>query len=184
MGDLNNLNKLLTNLNPVLENAILFEKERFRHQSMAKAQNVEYVAQFIGAFHDGIYVYPTKISATKVLKGPEESTLKLTISLNKIQMNSMFKDSPDTELHPFGEGPFDWDSVLKISITDFVKYLNATDSIMIKNIPNQMLSEKQIGIKELVLFTDQQKESAAITKQLHKNSEKTVIENSYSYPIT
>ena len=160
MGDLKYLDKLLTNLVPVLKNAILIEKETFRHKNMNKAKNIEYVAQFAGAFHDGVYVYPTKIAATKIIEGADPSTLKLTITLNRISIRSMIKGSPDAELHPVltGEGPFDWGSTLKIRLSDFVKYFNSKDSILLKNFPDQMLTEFQQGLKESVRENDRIKE--------------------------
>lgn len=69
-------------------------------------------------------------------------------------------------MHPqSGEGVSNRVTSFDIRLSDFVKYFNRQQGILIKNLPNKMLSDKQIQIKDKITFIDNEREKKQLELQ-------------------
>ena len=75
----------------------------------------------------------------------------------------------NTRVHPNkGESLPAGDASLTINISDLVKVFNKDEGIIIKNLPNGLLSPKQIRIKEKVIKHDEAKENRFVNMLFSK----------------
>lgn len=163
-SDLNNLFKLFTILNMIIKEAILIEVEEFRHfNKPQKMQLVKGEYQYISAFCDKEKLYPVKITIEQRHQ-KKDSNIHLIITVGTISLSELKKEGfscPGMHLH---EGKESLDSgrnpSFNISISNLIKYFNKNEAILIKNLPNGLLSKEQIEIKEKLIRFDKEKDEA------------------------
>lgn len=150
--------KLLSVLEPVCQNAIKIEVEKYRHESR-KGQDVKQTHQLLSAFHDGEKAYPVKITIHE--KEKQQNQFYMVITVGSIDISSKIKEALTNTgaVHntmnwslPDGGASF------KISIPDFVADFKRDESIIIKNLPDGMPSKEQQDIKQIVREADRKKE--------------------------
>lgn len=157
-ADLVNLGKLLSVLEPVCQNAIKIEVESYRHESR-KGQDVKQVHQLLSAFHDGEKMYPVKITIHE--KEKQQDQFYMVITVGEIVISDKQKEALANTgaVHHTMDGSLpDGGASFVISIPAFVADFKRDESILLKNLPNGVLSEEQKKIKEIVLEADRQKE--------------------------
>jgi hypothetical protein len=163
-ADLLNLAKLFTVLDEVLSNAILLEVEEFRHVNLNKARQISGVYQYVSAFCDEEVLYPVKITVERYKK-VQNSKVHVVITVGRIFLRDleMKKEEalPNVGVH---SSEADDESLtagvasFNINIQHLVKIFNRNESVILKNFPDGMLSEKQLAIKSEVKRSDQVRE--------------------------
>ncbi len=163
------LMKLFTVISEVSKNAILLQVESNRHIK-EKSKKIESVKHYIGAFYDNKKLYPVKIIATSYNLSKNIS-VKLTITVGTIPLEEIKKKGVYDGVHPHrGEShPVQTHPSFAISLPQFLEYFNKNESILIKNFPMEMLSEKQKKIKKEADKHDKKVESDHILKTITKN---------------
>jgi hypothetical protein len=157
-ADLLNLAKLFTVLPEVLSNAILLEVEEFRHSNLNKAKLIAGVYQYISAFCDEEVLYPVKITVEQYRK-VQKSKIHVVITVGRISLEVLKKEEalPNVGVHPSetdGESLTAGVASFNINIQHLVKLFNRNESVILKNFPDEMLSDKQREIKTEVKKSD------------------------------
>ena len=152
-SDLMSLSKLLTVLDEVLNNAIQIQIEEYRHSSRQISKDINCVHQYISGFYDNSMIYPVKVSVFE-RKHQEDSSIHVVVTVGEIKKEAL----PDTRVQCLSNESHEslraGVTSFTISISEFVKFFNANESVLLKNIPNAFLSESQISIKEKVIISD------------------------------
>lgn len=157
-GSFFDLAKLFTIADEVIPNAILVESQANRHV-MDKYSKLVGVKHYLSAFHDDNILYPVKISASS-WENSKTSTIKLTVTIDEIAFPEIKKKG----LHP-GEPKSNLENPASgrspsysISVSQLVSFFNEKQDILIKNLPDGMLTEEQKEIKKQVIKHDNEQE--------------------------
>ncbi len=159
-ANLVNLAKLLTVVDDVCLNALKIEVEKYRHNNYKRIY-VKQVSHLISAFCDKDSVYPVKITIEEL--DNKTNQFYLIISVGEISITNIKKEAlTNTDMHSIKEeSPSDGvTSFVNINISDFIKYFNRKEGIIIKNLPDGLLNQEQIEIKKKIKEHD-----AAIEKK-------------------
>lgn len=153
--DLTSLSKLFTVLADVAKNAVQIEIEPYRHADHPKAQIVVQDRQYLSAFCDLTYVYPVKITVEE-RRNVKDTNAYVTISVDKIKKEAIpLTGISNTDRTPSGEAT----SSYTVTIPDFIKNFNNKQSIIIKNLPDGLLSDEQKELKYKVKEHDKNKDN-------------------------
>lgn len=180
--DSTTLLKLLTVIEEVSKNAILIDVEKYRHSNNNKTRLVDCNYQYLSAFYDNSNIYPVKITIEKHLS-VKNSNMHMIITIGQIKKEDLslrvHSSNIDEESVVCGESSF------TISIQDFIKKFNSYQSIIIKNLPDDILTDIQKEIKDKVIFHDLRVASRydMIHKQMQllKQQEKALENEEYNY---
>lgn len=168
-GSILDLAKLFTVLEKVAENAVLIEVEEYRHTKRNTARRIGEMRQYVSAFHDGAMLYPVKITVEQ-RRTKDAARIYMIITVGKIELAKLITNQKEalsgarvTSNHTdVGESLPNGTASFTISIAQLVKKLNKKKDILLKNFPDQMLTEQQMKIKREVLEKDMQKEQRLI----------------------
>ena len=158
-ANLVNLGKLMSVLEPVCKNAVKIAVEPYRHFSR-KGQEVKQVHQLLSAFRDGEKAYPVKITIQEKEKQPDQFYMVITVG--EINVSAKIKEAPANTgaVHPEKNGSLlDGGASFTITIPSFVADFKRNESIIIKNMPDGLLSDEQQQIKQKVIWADTHKEN-------------------------
>lgn len=158
-ANLTNLGKLLSVLEPVCNNAIKIDVEPYRHANRQQYDEVKQCHQLLSAFHDGAKAYPVKITINE--KKSQKNQFYMVITVGEIDISTKIKEAlTNTGVsHQSDERSLsDGGASFMITIPYFVANFKRNESIIIKNLPDGLLSAEQREIKERVLKADAQKE--------------------------
>lgn len=163
-ADLFDLSKLFTCFRSTVENSILIEVEEYRHKSQyQKSKEILGEYQYIGSFHDETKVYPVKITAEK-RKASKDTNVHVTITIGSFEFDKIKEEHSILRVHPsYSDGESSDSgrySSFDISLPHFVEKFNENQAILIKNMPDQMLDEKQLEIKQKLIHFDREKDKA------------------------
>ena len=173
-GSFTDLTKTLVNLDNIIPNAILLESHTTDKYKGTKRENpnFEQGCTLLGAFQDGDYIIPVKITVKKD-KGVM-GNLYVVVAMDKIkrtgvlERDAYFKNMPDLSAT---------DSVYKLP--QIISNVNKNDAEFLKHIPDEMLSFEQKLAKNKVL----QKENENIEKKKidrRKDEEKRIMDEYFS----
>ena len=149
------LAKLFTVLTDVVQNAVEIHDEEYRHKARRIAEDVLCVRHYMGGFCDETEVYPVKLTVEERRKN-ENTSVYVIITVGKIKKEAL----PIVRVHPSkndGESLSGGVSSFAISIVDFVKFFNPQQGVLIKDLPDGLLSEAQIRIKNKVMQKDRER---------------------------
>lgn len=143
--------KLLTVIEKVADNAILIDIEKYRHSNNNKTKLVDCNYQYLSAFYEDKNIYPVKITIEKH-NNVKNSNMHMIITIGQIKKEDLslrvHPSDIDEESVVYGESSF------TISIQEFIKYFNNYQSIIIKNLPDKILTDTQQKIKNKVISHD------------------------------
>lgn len=131
-------------LEPVCNNAIKIQVESYRHDSR-KGQEVKQVHQMLSAFHDGEKAYPVKITIHE--KEKQKDQFYMVVTVGEIDISAKLKEALTNTgaVHPKMNGSLsDGGASFIISIPKFVADFKRNESIIIKNLPDGLLSPEQL----------------------------------------
>lgn len=173
-ADLENLGKLFPILEAVCANAIKIDVEPYRHVNQ-KGQQVLQVHQLLSAFHDGEKIYPVKITIHE--REAHKNQFYMIITVGEISLQRIKEDSTNTGAnHPkMNRSLSDGGASLNINIPTFISYFKRDEGIILKNLPDGLLSEYQQEIKKQVISSDYERENEihfAMSLKRHVNQEK------------
>lgn len=178
-SDLTNLGKLLSVLEPVCANAIKIQIEPYRHKSR-KGLEVKQVHQLLSAFCDDREIYPVKITIHEKLKQYNQFYMVITVS--EISLRKIKEDSPNTgAAHLEMNGSLsDGGASLNVTIPTLISDFKRDEGIILKNLPDGLLNEKQKEIKQKAFTSDIEKENeiqlAQAIKDAREGTEKLQVE--------
>lgn len=158
-SDLMNLAKLLSVLESVCQNAIKIDVEEYRHAS--RESRARCVHHLLSAFHDGEKIYPVKIT---IHEKETENQFYMVITVGTIEISEITKEAPtNTGVNHLSmkESLSDGGASFKVNITSLVGVFKRDESIIIKNLPDCLLNERQQEIKFQVKKSDSEKENKA-----------------------
>lgn len=153
------LTKLFHVIEDVSKNAILIQSENNRHIN-AKSQNLRNIKHYVSGFCDEKSFYPVKIVA-RTYENSKNISVHVTITVDKIELEQVKKKAADEGMHldETKESPptpalpsFD------ITIPQLLTFFNENEGIILKNMPDGLLSQKQKNIKNAVLNHDTDQE--------------------------
>ena len=150
----------MTVLEPVCYNAIKIEVEPYRHANRRQYDEIKHCHQLLSAFHDGAKAYPVKITINE--KENQKNQFYMVITVGEIDISAKLKEAlTNTGVSHHGDerGLSDGGASFIISIPSFVASFKRNESIIIKNLPDGLLSNEQRDIKQRVLEADIQKET-------------------------
>ncbi len=149
-GNLYDLSKLFTIMDDVMAGAVLIDDEENRHSTEKYARLVG-VKHYLSAFHDGVLIYPVKISAA-IWNNVKNGMVKLTVTINDVPITDIKKKGAnhgEPGMNPENHATVTSPS-FTISVPRFVSFFNNKQDILIKNLPDGLLSPEQKRIKEKV----------------------------------
>lgn len=146
-ANLLDLAKLFSVFDEVVGNAIRIEDEEYRHLDRSVAKRIVCMHQYISGFCDRELVYPVKITIEEQY-AQKNSSIYMIVTIGKIP-RSLLKEKEvisDVRVHPFpvnenGESLSNGVTSFDISIPDFVSFFKQKQAILIKNIPDKMLTK-------------------------------------------
>lgn len=161
-GNLGDLAKLFTVLDKIITNAILLEKEEYRHKSRTQAKHIDAMYQYVSAFCDDYWLYPVKITVEK-RKDAGQNRFYIVLSVGKIILSDVKEKEtiPVAGVHSYEESLHNGAVSYEISITHLIKHFNKKQDIILKNVPDELLNDEQRMIKAKVIEKDLQKEGFA-----------------------
>lgn len=181
----NNLNKLLTVLDKVVDNAVLIDIEPYRHQSRKKSEQIECEMQYMSVFSDERTIYPVKFAIERhIPKEINNSNIYCVITVGEIPKEKgsartgVQVENSTESLHTVATSSI-------ISITSLIEMFNENQGVLLKNLPNQMLSKEQIVIKQKVIEHDKRNEEK--NKKINemkskiKNMQKELEKDEFNY---
>lgn len=176
-GDLANLGRLLSVVEDVCKNAIKTEVEPYRHQQPKTGAGIKQMHQYISAFHDMDYIYPVKITIREA-ENSNANKFYMVITVGMVDIEDKIKEAlTNTRVHPnSGESLPAGDASFDISIPEFVKTFNRDEGIILKNLPDGILSEEQQNIKQKIIEIDSQKELQAAVDRLDKVTQSSEVQ--------
>lgn len=114
--------------------------------------------QYMSGFCDNEKIYPVKLTVEERIE-EKKTHVHVVITVGKIEREAL----PNARVQPFnGESARAGVTPLKVSLADFVKFFNREHGVLLKNIPDGFLSEKQKGLKERVRVTDAGREQKCV----------------------
>lgn len=168
-GNLQSLAKMLTVLEKVTENAVLIEVEEYRHAQRSTARRVGEMCQYVSAFYDEAMLYPVKITVEQ-RKMKDKAQIYMIVTVGSLGIEELIGKQKEalpttrvTSNHTdVGESLPTGIASFTLSIAQLVKKLNKKEGILLKNFPDQMLTEQQMEIKRKVLEKDMRKEQGVV----------------------
>lgn len=168
-GSILDLAKLFTVLEEVAENAVLIEVEEYRHIQRNNAKSIGEMCQYVSAFYDESLLYPVKFTVEQ-RKMKDRAKVYMVITVGKIELEKLMGNQKEalpgarvTSNHTdVGESLPKGTASFSISIAQLVKKFNKKEDILLKNFPDQMLTERQMEIKRKVLEKDMRKEQGVV----------------------
>lgn len=170
-ANLINLGKLLSVVDEVCGNAVKIEVEQYRHKKSMTANHVKQVHQYVSAFHDMANIYPVKITIHETEK-KQRNRFYMVITVGEIEFTNKIKEAfTNTGVHSdhSEESLSAGNASSTIMLTEFISNFNKDEGIIIKNLPDGLLSEEQQVIKQKVLETDAQKEAKITISPLQED---------------
>lgn len=170
--DFTPLIKLFNTIEQVSQNAILLEVEDNRHTS-EKSQKLNNVKHYLGGFCDEQQFYPVKIVA-RTFENSKNISVHVTITVGEISLNDVKKKATgggmhledSKESHPNSVSPsFD------ITIPHLLEFFNEKEDVLLKNFPDDLLSDEQKQIKEKVKKKDKEQEEKHLVKNVMNKEE-------------
>lgn len=151
-SDLANLGRVLSVIDDVCGNAEKIEVEAYRYSQPKTGAGFKQMHQYISAFYDWDYIYPVKITIREA-EGRQANRFYMVITVGMIEMKEKIKEAlTDTRVHPkVGESLPAGGASFNINIAQFVSSFNSEESIILKNLPDGLLSEEQRRIKQKVI---------------------------------
>lgn len=170
--------KAMTILPQITKEAKLIDVEKYRHNTREKSKNINCVCQYLSVFGDERKIYPVKLSL-EINNSLKNSNIYLIITVGQIN-----KEALGLRVHPtlVGESVEYEEPLYNVNIADIIKNFNAKQAIILKNLPNQLLSDEQKRIKERIKTYDNNKDKAIeqITNKINMlNNEKRQIKSLY-----
>lgn len=152
-GSFADLAKVVLNLQMLLDNSILLEIHSDKGKGTSR-ENPQLIQTYVllGAFREGNVIKPVQFEVKQYVDN--SNRLYLAVALTKIETGVMGntildENQASTYLLP----------VSVISISDLVTQINPQDAKLLKYIPNQFLSERQIEAKNIEIAKDAEKYS-------------------------
>lgn len=163
-SNLVNLGKMLSVLELICLNAVKIEVEKYRHV-WKKGQKVKQTHQLLGAFCDEANIYPVKITIHEKIN--KTNQFYMVITVGKVRIPDIKKEGLSNtgaghlkqEMSgslPHGGASFD------INIPSIISYFKRREKIILKNLPDGLLSEEQRRLKEKVIKKDKEKDQSKL----------------------
>jgi hypothetical protein len=173
---LENLPKLFTVIQDVVQNSILLKVEEYTHKDRRQFHKIDGAYQYISAFCDEENIYPVHISAMKYkeqYRGSTNMYLVITVGVTSK------KEVPPIRVHSHGgeESVCHRASSFDISLSQFVKTFNIKNGVLIKRLPDKMLTDEQRVLKAKILKNDAFREQKL--NNIHKQIQSLVKEERY-----
>lgn len=150
-GNLADLAKVVMNLDPLLENAVLLEVHRDKAKDTPK-ENPQLVQTYVllSAYTEGDSVTPVQFEVKQFVD--DQNRLYLAVALTKIKKTGVMDDTilenqASTRLLPVSD----------ISISRLIENINPSDENFFKYVPDAMLTEEQIRAKDRALEKEARK---------------------------
>lgn len=149
---------MLTIISDLTLHAELLQVEFYRHNKGIRDQISE-ERQYLCAFEKEGYIYPTKITIEKHHK-IEESKIHFIVASRQIKKEVLPSLVPqhNAEKHGVLESPLPYE----VNVSDIVSNFKREHSLLIKNFPDEMLSENQKKWKHRTIQKDLKKEGLLI----------------------
>lgn len=165
-SDLANLGRVLSVIEDVCKNAEKIEVEPYRHVQPKTGTGFKQMHQYMSAFHDMEYIYPVKITIREA-EGKQANRFYMVITVGMIDIDSNIKEAlTNTRVHPeTGESLPAGEASFNLSIPRFVSAFNSEEGIVLKNLPDGLLSDKQRQIKQRVIEADNQHNIYSLDKK-------------------
>ncbi len=147
----------LTALDEICKNAVLIQVEKDSKANKESHKGIQDVYHWMSAFHNGEKVYPVKLTVENdKSRDPEKIYFLLTLGeANSIKSPIYKKEASITDIHSgTEEGPSVGRTSFKCSLPQFIENFNEKHGILLKHFPDSMLSERQQGIKQIVIDHD------------------------------
>lgn len=152
-GSFADLAKVVLNLQVLLDNSVLLEIHSDKGKGTSR-ENPQLIQTYVllGAFREDNVIKPVQFEVKQYVD--DSNRLYLAVALTKIETGVMGntildENQASTYLLP----------VSAISIPDLVAQINPRDAKLLKYIPNQFLSERQIDAKNIEIAKDAEKYS-------------------------
>ena len=151
-SDLANLGRVLSVIDDVCRNAEKIEIEPYRHSQPKTGTGFRQMHQYMSAFHDLDYIYPVKITIREA-EGKQADRFYMVITVGMIDLEDKIKEAlTDTRVHPeTRESLPAGGASFTISVPQFVSAFNSEEGIILKNLPDGLLDEEQLKIKQKVI---------------------------------
>lgn len=145
-GSYSDFAKALTNLDPILQNAVLIEQHGDKYKGTVREDSrLESVSVLFGAFRDGGSIIPVQMEIKKTShKGGQ---LYVTVAMTKVEasvLGSMLDNSQGNSLIPASD----------YSLSELFSKINPADKHFLKYVPDGFLSEDQLSAKRVALAED------------------------------
>jgi len=145
-GDYGDFAKALTNLDQILENAVLIEKHGDKYKGTRREDHrLESVSVLFGACRDGNSIIPVQMEIKK--SSTIEGQLYVTVAMTKMEadvLGSALDTSQGRSLI----------SASEYSLPELFQKINPADKHFLKYLPDGFLSEEQIQAKHTALQED------------------------------
>ena len=158
-SDLANLGRVLSVIDDVCLNAEKIEVEPYRHSQPKTGTGFKQMHQYISAFHDMDYIYPVKITIREA-ESKQANRFYMVITVGMIDIEDKIKEAlTNTRVHPeSGESLPAGGASFSLNIPQLISTFNREEGIILKNLPNGLLDDTQIQIKQKVIEADMQHE--------------------------
>lgn len=156
-GSYGDFAKALTNLDQILENAVLIEKHGDKYKGTTREDHrLESVSVLFGACRDGNQIIPVQMEIKK--SSTNEGQLYVTVAMTKIEadvLGSALDTSQGRSLI----------SASKCSLAELFQKINPADKHFLKYLPDGFLSEEQSEAKRAAIKEDMNRIAAYKTEQ-------------------
>ncbi len=177
-ANLINLGKLLSVVEEVCANAVKVEVEKYRHLGSNTGNDVKQVHQYVSAFHDMANIYPVKITVNETEK-KQRNRFYMVITVGEVAIDEKIKEAiTNTGVHSDNseESLSAGDASFTITIADFISNFNREEGIILKNLPDGLLTDEQQQIKHRILENDAQKEAEYVLNKLDKTMNASIAQ--------
>ena len=171
-SDLANLGRVLSVIDDVCRNAEKIEVEPYRHSQPKTGAGFRQMHQYMSAFHDMDYIYPVKITIREA-EGKQANRFYMVITVGMIDIEEKIKEAlTNTRVHPeTGESLPAGGASFDVNIPQLISTFNSEEGIILKNLPDGLLSGSQQHIKQKVIKTDVRHELDLASRKHEKTVE-------------